>query len=106
MKKGKYKILINTKGEIGILTVNGWIIPDEKSGLTFGARFRAGRWEITELSTGLLITDNAEAHTVKNKILIPHYIEKMRDLIVKLLGEHPEYIKRFNNTKEVTNNDD
>lgn len=100
MKKGKYQIMIRTDGEIGLSTVNGWIIPDEKSGLTFGARFRAGRWEITELSTGLLITDSAEAHTVKNKILIPHYIEKMRDVITGILKQHHEYIEKFEKLKE------
>ena len=42
MKKGFYHIYTRKDGKIKIEKVAGYIIPDEKSGLTFGARFRAG----------------------------------------------------------------
>lgn len=82
MKKGTYYITIRGTDKIWTEEVKGYIIPDEKSGLAFGARYRAGKgWEITETSTGLLI--HYAKTKICNKDAIMLYIDKMRDAVVK-----------------------
>lgn len=106
MKKGKYQIMVSKKGEIGILTVDGWLIDDTESELKFGARYYFGSWEITELSTGLLITDGSAAHTVNNKNLIPQYIAKMRGVIINILEHNPKMVNKFESLKSTLANDE
>ena len=100
MKKGQYNILIQTEGEIGMIRVDGYILPDPESGLTFGARYRNRVWEITELSTGLLITSHADPHLVTNREDILPYIDRMRSTVLNLLKTHPESVDRFERVRK------
>lgn len=95
MKKGFYHIYTRKDGKIKIEKVAGYIIPDEKSGLTFGARFRAGNgWEVTELSTGLLISYGEKKP--KNADDILRFIDRMREAVLSAMKsqeKHFEHIK-------------
>lgn len=85
MKKGQYNICIQYKGKPHKVTVSGYLYEDNESKIKFGYRYNKGRYDITELSTGLLITDSAETHTVKRKDEVISYITKHIDIIKKLL---------------------
>lgn len=81
MKKGNYYIYTRQYGEEKAVNVTGYLIPDPQSGLTFGARFRAGSgWEITELSTGALIID--DKHQPKTAKDISQFINDRREVVL------------------------
>ena len=96
MKKGFYYIRTRQHGEENALKVNGHIIPDPASGLTFGAHFRAGSgWEVTELSTGLLISYGEKKP--KNQSDILPFIDRMRPAVLSAMKSHGEStIEHFN----------
>lgn len=84
MKKGNYYIYARQNGKDKAVQVSGYIIPDPQSGLTFGARFCAGRgWEVSELSMGASIS----AYTRKPKTLkdIPQFIDEMRPAVLSAI---------------------
>lgn len=99
MKKGNYYIYARQHGKEKAVKVNGYIIPDPQSGLTFGARFCAGSgWEITELSTGALIsTYNRKPKTQKD---IPQFINDMREAVLSAMHTHRKTIEKFNDLVE------
>ena len=92
MKKGFYHIYTRKDGKIKIEKVAGYIIPDEKSGLTFGARFRAGNgWEVTELSTGLLISYGEKKP--KNAGDILPFVDRMREAVLSAMKLQEKYFE-------------
>lgn len=97
MKEGKYYILVRNLNDQPIVQkVDGYILYDEISGLSFGCRYINKTWEITELSTGLLITSkNGTLRKVDDKDMIESYIDEMRTLVLKVLTEHKELVDRF-----------
>lgn len=59
MKKGKYYIQARKDGNTRAELVEGYLLQDE-TGIQYGAKFSAGSgWQITEISTGLLITTDS-----------------------------------------------
>ncbi len=107
MKKGFYYIHTKQNGIEKAVKVNGYIIPDPQSGLTFGARFCAGSgWEITELSTGALISAyNRKPKTSKD---ILQFINDMRPAVCSAI-QRPYLQKiaaRFNELVEEAKVDD
>lgn len=85
MKKGNYYIYTRQDGKDKAIQVSGYIIPDPESGLTFGARFCAGSgWEVSELSTGALIS----AYTRKPKTSkdIQQFINDMRPAVLSAIS--------------------
>lgn len=85
MKKGKYYICCNKNDmEICLHEVTGWISHDDESNLDFGARCVDHRvWEVTELSTGCLVSTSFIKPGNKSDI-IP-YIARARDTIVRVM---------------------
>lgn len=97
MKPGTYYIACINEGNIEVHKVNGHIIRDDKSKLDFGARYaNHTKWEITELSTGCLISVPWDCPLDKADI-IP-FIERMRDTIVQAMDSHQD--KRFKMCKD------
>lgn len=90
MKSGKYYICCNKNDlEICLYKVNGWIIRDDESKLDFGARcVNHSAWEVTELSTGSLVS--TKNNRPKNKSDIIPFIERMRDTIVQAMDSHQD----------------
>lgn len=90
MKRGTYWIRCNREKEgIVAVKVNGHIIQDAASGLTFGARFVAGGgWQVTELSTGLLCS-TYERKPQNAADIIP-FIDRMRGTIVSAMRSHTD----------------
>lgn len=88
MKSGKYYICCNKNdAKIWLEKVNGWIIRDDESKLDFGARWaNHSAWEVTELSTGSLVS--TRFNRPKNKSDIIPFIERMRDTIMKAMESH------------------
>ena len=90
MKKGFYHIYTCKDEKIKIEKVAGYIIPDEKSGLTFGARFSARNgWEVAELSTGLLISYGEKKP--KNVDDILRFIAEMRPAVLSTMKSQAKY---------------
>lgn len=89
MKRGTYWIRCNREKE-GIVAVKatGHIIQDAESGLTFGARFTRGGWQVTELSTGLLCS-TSERKPQNAADIIP-FIDRMRAAIVSAMRSHTD----------------
>lgn len=86
MKKGFYYIQVNDKGKRRAEKVAGYIVNDSESGLTFGARFTAGRgWEITESSTGLLISNYERKPKTSKNIL--QFINDMRAAVLSAMSD-------------------
>lgn len=57
IKRGKYYICCYKNDvEIYLREVTGWIICDDENNLDFGARYVGHAWEVTELSTGSLVS--------------------------------------------------
>lgn len=100
MKKGQYNILVKYEDGMSVERVDGYILPDPESGLTFGARYRNRVWEITELSTGLLVTSHADPHLVTHREDILPYIDRMRSTVLNLLKTHPESVDRFERVRK------
>lgn len=101
MKKGFYYIQVNDKGKRRAVKVEGYIIPDPQSGLTFGARFTAGNgWEITESSTGLLIS--TYEHKPKTSKNILQFINDMRAAVLSAMSacHIQKTIENFNDLVE------
>lgn len=105
MKKGFYYIYTCKNNAIKVEKVTGYIIPDEKSGLTFGARFRAGNgWEVTESSTGLLISYGEKKP--KNADDILRFIAEMRPAVLSAMKSQEKYFERIKEAiREAKEND-
>lgn len=90
IKRGKYYICCNKNDvEICLHEVTGWIIHDDESKLDFGARCVDHRvWEVTELSTGCLVSTTS--NKPKNKSDVIPYIERARDTIVHAMERHQD----------------
>lgn len=94
MKKGFYYIYTRKNNAIKVEKVAGYIIPDEKSGLTFGTRFRAGNgWEVTESSTGLLISYGEKKP--KNAGDILPFIDRMREAVLSAMKSQAKYFEHI-----------
>lgn len=105
MKKGFYYIYTCKNNAIKVEKVTGYIIPDEKSGLTFGARFRAGNgWEVTESSMGLLISYGEKKP--KNADDILRFIAEMRPAVLSAMKSQAKYFERIKEAiREAKEND-
>lgn len=88
MKKGSYYISCRkNENKVCLQKVSGWIIHDDESKLDFGARCVAHRvWEVTELSTGNLVTPFSTKLEHKSDV-IP-FIESTRDTVVRAMESH------------------
>lgn len=83
MKKSKYYIQTRKDGRLHAEIVEGYLLQD-KTGIKYGAKFYKGiGWEITEISTGSLIT-TSNIHP-KNKDDISRYINGMRPAVLSVL---------------------
>ena len=83
MKKGKYYIQTRKDGNNRAELVEGYLLQDE-TGVKYGAKFSAGiGWQITEISTGLLIT--SFDRRPKNKDDINRFINEMRPAVLSAL---------------------
>ena len=85
IKRGKYYICCKKNDvEICLHEVTGWIIHDDESKLDFGARVVDHKvWEVTELSTGSLVS--TMYNRPKNRSDIIPFIDRTRDAIVRAL---------------------
>ena len=83
MKKGQYNICIRYEGKPHKVTVSGYLYEDKESKIKFGYRYNKGRYDITELSTGLLI--NYLTVSVKRKVDCIPFINNHIKVIKKLL---------------------
>lgn len=96
MKKGKYYIQTQKDGRNRAELVEGYLLQDE-TGIQYGAKFNAGiGWQITEISTGCLIT--TFNRRPKNKDDISRYINEMRPAVLSVLKSKNgrEMVERFN----------
>ena len=98
IKRGKYYICCtNRNAEIHLREVTGWIIRDDESKLDFGVRYIRHAWEVTELSTGSLVS--TKHNKPKNWSDIIPVIDRTRDAIVRALETHQnEWFKMCKNT--------
>lgn len=90
MKKGSYYISCRkNENEVCLHKVNGWIIHDDESKLDFGARSVGHKkWEVTELSSGTLVT--AFFTKLEHKSDVIPFIESTRDTIVHAMESHED----------------
>lgn len=100
MKSGEYYISCSEK-DVGkyVRKVSGWIIRDDENKMDFGARWVAHKmWEVTELSTGLLVS--APYNRPADKADIIPFIKRTRSAIVQLM-EHWSSNEVYNDVKEM-----
>ena len=85
IKRGSYYISCRkNENEVCLHKVSGWIIHDDESKLDFGARcVDHSVWEVTELSTGNLVTTFSTKLEHKSDV-IP-FIDRTRDIIVRAI---------------------
>ena len=85
MKKGSYYISCRkNENEVCLHKVSGWIIHDDESKLDFGAKSVGHKkWEVTELSTGNLVT--AFSTKLEHKSDVIPFIDRTRDIIVRAM---------------------
>lgn len=98
MEIGTYYISCKkNENEVCLHKVSGWIIRDDKSKLDFGARYADHCvWEVTELSTGSLVS--TMRNRPKNKSDIIPFIDCTRDAVVRALETHQnKWFKMYKN---------
>lgn len=89
IKRGKYYICCNKNDvEIYLREVTGWIICDDENNLDFGARYVDHAWEVTELSTGSLVS--TKDNRPKNRPDVIPFIDRTRDAIVRAMESHKD----------------
>ena len=89
LKRGVYWVRVKSKVH-GVIAqrVNGYIVTDAESGLTFGAHYWNGRWRVTELSTGLLVS--LPENKPKNAADILPFIERIRPAVLSAMRSHTD----------------
>ena len=99
MKKETYYILCfddsTGKPQKIAREVAGYVFNDPASGLTFGARYNARVWELTELSTGLLASYRSGVRAITKRAGITAYLDEMRETIADLVKARGDVVELF-----------
>lgn len=89
MTKGSFYIVVEDKKHrydknyAKVERVHGYVFTDDESGLQFGCDKRDNSWAVTELSTGLLVSNFGEAKVKNDAYAV---VDKKRKALVKVIN--------------------